>query len=379
MPDEGATDVSSPNDEEQAQELEGALGTVLKSLFGRAPDEPDDAEKEESREPAPPADETSEQPEGDDSVLHLVLDRVNGRLEGDVEATETTETTDEAAAPEETAEPVAAEREGSGDVSDQEVREETVEAQPEPAGVPTGDDDVLARLTHPSVEERIGALTALRGNPGQVSSEAVADRLLDPDPSARELAVEVLGEAEDDAVLLRLLDAMHDPADQVRHMAREVFERRRSDSLVRLLRQEMSDPKHGRAAASLLADLGELDLMIRAMADADPETRAMVREVLDEVGVTDRLIADLGDPHPDLRRSAAERLGTMRAGRAIGDLAQRLQDPDTQVRVNAAGALGEIGDASAISALKQALVSDPNPDVVEALVRALRRLAPSRG
>ncbi|HEX9824578.1 MAG TPA: HEAT repeat domain-containing protein [Actinomycetota bacterium] len=361
MPDE--------RNEPEQDEMEGMLGTVLKSLFGKV----DEAQGRTGTEP---------EAEAEGSVLRVVLDRVNGRLERADDETAEAIDAEPDPAPEEPETAATTDQEGEPAMSD--VREEDagepIEPDEEPPPPPAAaEGSVGDRLSHPDAEVRSLALEELRGRPDDVPLDAVSARLTDPDPATRRRAVEILGEIPEEPVMLQLLDAMQDPSEDVRGAARAVFERRRSDSLVRLLRQELPQPKRGRAAAVLLSELGEVDMLIRAMADADPETRALIREVLEAGGVTERLIADLSDPHPDLRLAAADRLGVMRAMRAVPDLVRRLEDPDPRVRTNAAGALGAIGESSAIQPLKQALIADPDPGVVESLVQALRQLANPRG
>jgi HEAT repeat protein len=419
--------------EREPDEMEGMLGTVLKSLFGKVDEGPQQRE-------VPP--EASEEEPAEGSVPRVVLDRVNGRLErGDgseperpralrdatigedtdmsegearteepidpkggpepepleapaaqAQPADLSENADPAAEPFDEPPPSIAEAAAAAaaaftmkPLSDEprapaeapaEAATEPPEAPAEAARpAPPTEGPVGERLSHPDAEVRSLALEELRGRPDDVPLEAVRMRLTDPDPSTRRKAVEILGEIPEEAVVLQLLDAMQDPSEDVRAAARTVFERRRSDSLVRLLRQELPKPARGRAAAVLLSELGEVDMLIRAMADADPETRSLIREVLESAGVTERLIADLSDPHPDLRLAAADRLGVMRATRAVPDLIRRLEDPDPRVRTNAANALGAIGESSAIQSLKLALLADPDPSVVESLVQSLRRLA----
>jgi HEAT repeat protein len=78
-----------------------------------------------------------------------------------------------------------------------------------------------------------------------------------------------------------------------------------------------------------------------------------------------------------VRRSAAYALGAMRAGQVTPALIKALDDPDSQVRRNAAWALGRIGDPAALPRLRALRVDTAlDGDVAreaEAAVRAIER------
>ena len=78
----------------------------------------------------------------------------------------------------------------------------------------------------------------------------------------------------------------------------------------------------------------------------------------------------LGSADPDVRGFAVR---SMVGERFVRRLIRVLtQDPDSYVRVWSARILGEIGDPRAVPCLVKTSFSDPNPDVREAAIDALR-------
>jgi len=74
----------------------------------------------------------------------------------------------------------------------------------------------------------------------------------------------------------------------------------------------------------------------------------------------------------DGRAGAVRKLGEDRFRIAVRDLIEKLEDPSSQVREEAAMALGRIGGPDAIDALVQKL-DDPNIDLMPQIARALRQ------
>jgi HEAT repeat protein len=81
------------------------------------------------------------------------------------------------------------------------------------------------------------------------------------------------------------------------------------------------------------------------------------------------------DPDPDMRYWAAESLGKFgpEAKSAVPDLIAALKDESKMVRMGAAYALGEVGDADAVPALQTA-GNDPEKQVRDAAAHALKQL-----
>ena len=85
----------------------------------------------------------------------------------------------------------------------------------------------------------------------------------------------------------------------------------------------------------------------------------------------------LDDPDPDVREEAARALGRIRAPESVDPLIQRLRDSSSTIRTEAAYALGQVGDARAVPALVEGL-SSPTPEVQDACAHALEMIRKPR-
>jgi HEAT repeat protein len=93
----------------------------------------------------------------------------------------------------------------------------------------------------------------------------------------------------------------------------------------------------------------------------------------DQLAVED-LIGQLEDPEPDIRREAALALGRIGGPEAVTALVQRLTTPESDVQPEAARALGLTGDHRALAPLLEKL-GDPNEIIREQAAGALGELA----
>jgi hypothetical protein len=82
------------------------------------------------------------------------------------------------------------------------------------------------------------------------------------------------------------------------------------------------------------------------------------------------VIGRLDDPDAEVREEAARALGRMRAADAAAALIERLADPHSTIRPQAARALGRIGDGRAVPALIEGLAS-PSEELQDACAQAL--------
>jgi hypothetical protein len=82
------------------------------------------------------------------------------------------------------------------------------------------------------------------------------------------------------------------------------------------------------------------------------------------------VIARLDDPDPEVREEAARALGRIGSHEAVDALVHRLRDPNSTIRPDAARALGQIGDPRAVPALIEAL-SGGSVELEEACAQAL--------
>ncbi len=83
----------------------------------------------------------------------------------------------------------------------------------------------------------------------------------------------------------------------------------------------------------------------------------------------------LGDPKPEVRRTAAEILGQLGRGEAIGDLLRATEDAAVEVRAEAVRALGRLGAAESLEGVRLRL-ADAAPEVRRAAVDAYASVAP---
>ena len=246
--------------------------------------------------------------------------------------------------------------------------------------VAVGADSVGDRLERalgdPAREVRRTALEALGAHAELVSVEAVGPRIHDPDVEVRRLTVEALAVVGDDRALSYLLEAARDPAAEVRVPAREYLLARCLTPSARMLVSALGTPNLRTVAAELLGHAPErtAELIAQVSVEVDVETRAAMARVLSAPAAVDVLLAALGSPDPERRRVALRGLALAHQTRSASAVAECLQDPEADIRGAAAVLLGTLGDASAVAALRQVLVFDPDMEVVRAAEEALRRL-----
>ena len=183
----------------------------------------------------------------------------------------------------------------------------------------------------------------------------------------------------------RLRRLAADPDRDIRATALNALVSVRSDGAAELARKALGDEDGfvRATAAKLLADLGDPAdagiLASRLREDPDPVVRRRAAEALTRLGgdpanetAVAALADGLRDPIEDVRLAAAQGIRELDPGYAVAELARLLlEDPNHDVRVQAAGALGESGDPEAQPVLEAAL-ADPNEFVRAAAANALR-------
>ena len=123
------------------------------------------------------------------------------------------------------------------------------------------------------------------------------------------------------------------------------------------------------AAAGALAKLRDptaIPLLAKELLDVDERSSRTVAEALTAFGVlaVPELLRALGEgSNATARVWAARILGRIRDTRATDDLVTRLYDRDDRLRMAAAEALGNLGDARALQPLVRATLRDPAPQV----------------
>lgn len=139
-------------------------------------------------------------------------------------------------------------------------------------------------------------------------------------------------------------------------------------------------------AVDLLEDLADegdeiaIEFLYSALNDEDEDIRESAMDTLISLAddgneiAAEFLISALNNKRDDVRENTISALAEIRHEGVVEGLAGCLRyDENAEIRALAADALGEIGDASAISALEQALY-DPDENVMESAEEALEML-----
>lgn len=127
-----------------------------------------------------------------------------------------------------------------------------------------------------------------------------------------------------------------------------------------------------------------LPVVVQALDDANPLVRRLATVYLGEIGgdtpeaVLPHLFRMLRDESVAVRRAAGDCLSDLGTPRAIGPMADALQDPSPLVRWRAARFLYEVGDASALDALRTA-ENDPAFEVRLQVRMAIERIEAGKG
>lgn len=219
-----------------------------------------------------------------------------------------------------------------------------------------------------------------RGEPaaGGRSAHVWRAGLHDPDPTRRAATADELVAAGPDAgpVLIRLLA---DPEPEVRLAAIDLTVRTKTvaDSLAPLVRDP--DPLVRVAACRAAGEL-TLPAALPVLAEALPlpdAARALRKYGLGARAAVPRLIECLDDPNPEVRREAAKTLGKAGEVSAVEPLIRKFTDPDPVVREWAAEACGEFGPraVAAVPGLTR-LLTDEAVKVRRDAVRSLGQIGP---
>jgi HEAT repeat protein len=146
----------------------------------------------------------------------------------------------------------------------------------------------------------------------------------------------------------------------------------------------LNDPSPAVREASAFAlqrlnNQGVSGALALAMSDPAENVRVAALKASMHVNVftgVEAVLGLIGDGSPAVRRVAAEALGVMHAGDAVGALMALTSpdvEPDASVRLRAVWALGQLADEAAKDSVQGAL-SDPDQFVRDAATAALRRL-----
>ncbi|MGA9161030.1 MAG: Npt1/Npt2 family nucleotide transporter [Actinomycetota bacterium] len=202
----------------------------------------------------------------------------------------------------------------------------------------------------------------------------------DEQASVRRLAVQWLGEADDQRAIARLERALRDDDATVRALAVVALASRpgRGERL-EVLGPLMDDPDPSVAASAAVAATGGPNGSVAArrlaelVRDPDPVVRVtVIRRLADApADVAAQLSSPaLGDEDPGVRAAAVATLAVVAPSEALGPAIRLFEDPSARVREAAARAVARVGQRS----VDDALAALDRPAARDAALQALSRL-----
>ncbi len=219
-------------------------------------------------------------------------------------------------------------------------------------------------------------MESLAGRLDVVDVDVVGERVQDPAPAVRLEAVRMLRSLSDDRSFDALSTAAGDPVEHVRTVARAALLDRRGLGLVGDLLRSLAQPARRRTARDLLVELGDtaLEPMLDELETGDEAVRTEIGSVLRAAGHTPTMLQRLEGRDPRTRERALAGLEVVADADTVPAVCARLSDPVPAVRARAISVLEAVDDPRAIEPLREALVSDPDLDLVPAIEHALRSL-----
>ena len=173
---------------------------------------------------------------------------------------------------------------------------------------------------------------------------------------------EALGEIRDERAVEPLIQALNDENKDVHWGAAEALGEIGGTRVVETFIQFLKDEEYADRncvvnALGKMKDERAVEPLIHALKDKDEYVRLEAAEALSEIGdaAVEPLIHVLKDKDWDVRWKAAKALGEIGDERAVEPLIHALKDKHKVVRWKAAVALGEIGDERAVEPLIHAL------------------------
>jgi HEAT repeat protein len=250
-------------------------------------------------------------------------------------------------------------------------------------------DPLIGTLRDATAEVRANSAWALGRIENGRALAPLTGMFRDGSPLVREAAVAAVGRFESTSAVAALLRVLQeDQVASVRRVAAwalgHLESRESAQALASVLARD-GDPRVREMTAWALGQIEQraagtpaLQRALREDADdAVRETAAWALAQLEDRTAIDALVAALGDRSGRVRGTAAWALGQLDGGetrgRAPAALARLLKDDSEDVRRKAAWALGNVGDASAVPAIRDAMRAEQSSEVRRALVRALTR------
>ena len=252
--------------------------------------------------------------------------------------------------------------------------------------VVTRDTRFIPLLIEAYADERTAdaALSALKGF-GREALQKIASRYSTLDESGRSGLCILIAECGYAGFNTVILDALGDPSGKVRKAAAIAVGKLGLITMIPNLISLIDDcDAHVYAAA--VASLQSLVMISRSAilaevghfcSSKEPHHRKAAALLLASLGEQDRLLLLIKDEDPNVRKTAVTAVGVNRIETSGSLLVLALADEDPDVRIAGADALGSLNDTTALDALENAL-SDQDVWVQSAILKAIARIEPSR-
>lgn len=237
--------------------------------------------------------------------------------------------------------------------------------------------EIVAAMRDVDVTVRCAAIDALAATGGHSLVTHATEAMDDPAPQVRARAAAALITTGDTTAVTRAFGALDDAAPVVRDAVVDAVRASHTPLLIDLLVAELDRPAHRQLAAELLAFRSDASTRVFDLLATVPEDDARRNDLIDalrQAGRVDEVRANLAHHDPAVRGDALRRLQHVAGPNDVPVIAERLDDPDPNVRLAAVGMLKFLGGPVAVEALQRAFATDPNMDVVAAIEDAYRTI-----
>lgn len=219
--------------------------------------------------------------------------------------------------------------------------------------------DLLGHLESDTRYVQAEVLRALQVLPSEAAVEPLIDRLGDPSPWIRGLALEALAHQDRESFWLLLSGIGADPAWEVRARLAELFARLEGDRPKELLR-EMTEDEDARVRARALRSLGAVsaeaaaDVSIRHLAAPDPFERVAAAETLAAIGLKEafapieQAFLEERDEDPRVQAALLKALSALDSEKTEPIATRALDDNSYFLRRTARDILARAGIAAAL-------------------------------
>jgi HEAT repeat protein len=226
---------------------------------------------------------------------------------------------------------------------------------------------VIEALRDPDARVRRAAVVGVSGSIDAVP--ALTGALRDPDRDVRFSAVQALARFEHDHALDALITATYDPDDFVREEAIDALARNNSAGLARRLATQLTATNRAGIGEALLrmGAVGEEAIVSTIAEQADEQALAAADLLAGRRIAPDGL--DSVDGYARLR--AIVTLARVGGPDQVDGLIGALSDPWGPIRSRAMRYLNQLNDVRGLEAVRRALETEQDPDVIEAARKTL--------